>query len=115
MPQTGLGGFAERMRKMPELIIVYWRDIPAQVIVKSSRTTAKRQLTDRFQEAIDMAAMRSGAHESDAYMAEWRRGEPEACGDDCEAEADAAQARLEAYYDDARLEMLITAGGHDNG
>ena len=103
------------MWTIANLTIVYWRNIPAQVIVKSSRTTAKRQLADRFQKAIDKAAMRSSAHESDAYMAEWRRGEPEACGDDCEAEADAAQARLEADYDDARLEMLITAGGHDNG
>ena len=36
------------------LIIVYWRDIPAQVIVKKGRTSAKRELTLRFTEAIDM-------------------------------------------------------------
>ena len=100
---------------MAKLPIVYWRDIPAQVIVKAGRNAAKRQLADRFQEAIDMAAMRSRAHEADAYMAEWRRGEPEDCGDDCEAAADAAQDRIEADYDDARLETLIAAGGHDNG
>ncbi len=100
---------------MAKLTIVYWRDIPAQVIVKVGRNAAKRQLADRFQKAIDMAAMRSRAHEADAYMAEWRRGEPEDCGDDCEAAADAAQDRIEADYDDARLETLIAAGGHDNG
>ena len=100
---------------MAKLTIVYWRDIPAQVIVKAGRNAAKRQLADRFQEAIDMAAMRSRAHEADAYMAEWRRGEPGDCGDDCEAAAAAAQDRIEADYDDARLETLIAAGGHDNG
>ena len=46
---------------MADLIIVYWRDIPAQVIVKKGRQNAKRELQLRFTEAIDMAAMRSGA------------------------------------------------------
>ena len=45
---------------MAKLITVYWRDIPAQVTAKAGRKTAKIQLTDRFQEAIDMAAMRAG-------------------------------------------------------
>jgi hypothetical protein len=83
---------------MADRIIVYWRDIPAQVIVKAGRKAAKRELSLRFTEAIDMCAMRSGAHETDAYLAEWRRGAPESCGDDLEAEADAALARLESEY-----------------
>ena len=37
---------------MAQLIVVYWRDIPAQVIVKAGRTTAKRQLTERFEKAM---------------------------------------------------------------
>ena len=44
---------------MAQLIVVYWRDIPAQVIVKRGRVTAKRQLTERFEKAIDRAAMRA--------------------------------------------------------
>ena len=51
---------------MADLIVVYWRDIPAQVIVKKGRQSAKRELPLRFTEAIDMAAMRSGAAETDA-------------------------------------------------
>ena len=42
---------------MAEKIVVYWRDIPAQVIVKAGRKSAKRQLTERFEQAIDRAAM----------------------------------------------------------
>ena len=99
---------------MADLTIVYWRDIPAPVIVKAGRTSAKRQLADRFQEAIDVAAMRDKAHETDAYLAEWRRGRPEPCGDDCEAEADARRNRLEAEYDDRRLDRLIDNGGRES-
>lgn len=96
---------------MAKLTIVYWRDIPAQVIAKEKRTTAKRVLPERFEKAIDRAAMRSGARDSDAYLAEWRRGAPTPCGDDLEAEAAAAAARLEAEFDDDRLAKLVAAGG----
>ena len=94
-----------------QLTVVYWRDIPAQVIVRAGRRTARRELAQRFQEAIDRAAMRSGARDSDAYLAEWRRGKPAACGDDIEAEADAAAARLEGEYDEERIAILVAAGG----
>ena len=100
---------------MADRIIVYWRDKPAQVIVKQGRTTAKRALSLRFTEAIDMAAMRSGAAESDDYLAEWRKGDPLPVGDDLEAEADKAAAELESAYDKARLVSLVHAGGHENG
>lgn len=96
---------------MAQLIIVYWRDIPAQVIVKSGRRAAKRELAGRFQEAIDHAAMRSGAHSTDLYLSDWRRGEPSPCGDDIETEAAAAAARLDADFDDGRLARLIASGG----
>ena len=96
---------------MAERIIVYWRDIPAQVIVKAGRKAAKRELPERFVQAIDASAMRSGARDTDAYLAEWRRGAPEPCGDDLEAEADAALARLENEYGRDRLRQLVDNGG----
>ena len=71
------------------------------MIVKAGRKSAKRELPERFIRAIDAAAMRSGARTTDAYLADWRRAEPVDCGDDLEAEAEAAAARLEAEYDDA--------------
>src|SRR6185369_3297155 len=93
------------MPSMPDLFIVYWRDIPAQVIAKKGRVTAKRQLTERFEKAIDRAAMRAKLRDTDSYLAEWRRAEPVACGDDLEAEAASAAAKLEAEFDDARLQQ----------
>jgi hypothetical protein len=94
-----------------ELIVVRWRDIPAQVIVKAGRQSAKRVLDDRFQEAIDRAAMRAGLRDTDAYLGEWRRTVGSAAGDDLEAEVDAAAARLEADYPSERLRALVANGG----
>ncbi len=96
---------------MADLITVYWRDIPAQVIVKKGRKSAKRELSLRFTEAIDMCAMRSGAHEPDEYLAEWRRGAPETVSDDLEAEAEKAATRFEESYTKERLIDLVKSGG----
>jgi hypothetical protein len=98
---------------MAQRIIVYWRDIPAQVIVRQGRESARRQLPERFIQAIDACAMRVGARDSEAYLAEWRRGEPVPCGDDLAAEADRAVADLAASFDAGRLSNLIAAGGFD--
>lgn len=96
---------------MAQLTIVYWRDIPAQVIVKAGRQAAKRQLTERFEKAIDRAAMKAKLRDTDSYLAEWRRADPVECSSDLEAEATAAAARLEADYPDDRLDRLVAAGG----
>lgn len=97
---------------MADLIVVYWRDIPAQVIVKKGRQNAKRELPLRFTEAIDMCAMRTGAGDTDAYLAEWRKAEPIPVSDDLEAEADKAAAALDAQFDRDTLVALVKAGGH---
>ena len=100
---------------MADLIIVSWRDIPAQVIVKKGRTSAKRELSLRFTEAIDMCAMRTGAAETDDYLAEWKKADPVPVSDDLEAEADKALAAIEAAYDKERLVALVKNGGRNNG
>jgi hypothetical protein len=95
---------------MARLITVYWRDIPAQVIAKAGRQSVKVQLADRFQEAIDRAAMRAGKGGSEAYLEEWRRETTE-CADDLEVAAREHAARLEASIDDERLQSMIRARG----
>jgi hypothetical protein len=98
---------------MANLTILYWRDIPSQVVVKAGRASAKRELPERFIRAIDAAAMRAGATGTDEYLADWRRGEPVPCGDDLEAEASAAAARIEAEYDNHRLAQLAKHDGRE--
>lgn len=99
---------------MAQLQIVYWRDIPAQVIVKAGRrNVAKRELSLRFTEAIDMCAMRTGAADTDDYLEEWQRADPIEVSDDLEAEAEKAAIALEEEYDKERLVALVKAGGHE--
>jgi Virulence factor len=96
---------------MPDVTVVYWRDIPAQVIVGKGRSGAKVQLTERFEQAIDRCAMKIGAKDADAYLAEWRKAEPYAVEGEQAEVAAAEAAKLEAMYDTDRLKALIANEG----
>lgn len=96
---------------MPEVTIVYWRDIPAQIIVGKGRRGSKVQLPERFEQAIDRAAMKAGARDSDSYLADWRKATPYECEGDPDEIAQAEAARIEAEYDTARLKILINNDG----
>ncbi|WP_163849503.1 virulence factor [Pseudooceanicola aestuarii] len=98
---------------MPDVTIVYWRDIPAQVIVGKGRRAAKAVLPERFEQAIDRAAMKTGDTETDAYLAEWRKGTPFAVEGEAQEIAAREIARLDAEYDRDRLKALIANDGRD--
>ena len=100
---------------MPKLTIIYWRDIPAQVIGQHGRTRHKQELDRRFAVAIDRAAMRAGKGSSNAYLEEWRRerrpceGDP--AGIDVEQAVREEVARLEAAFPADLLEATVKNGG----
>src|SRR5919197_5889382 len=96
---------------MAQLTVVYWRDIPAQVIVKKGRESAKVQLNERFEKAIDRAAMRAKLRDTDSYLAEWRRAAPVEVSDDLQAEADKKAAELEEAFDDAKMQPMVKSAG----
>ncbi len=96
---------------MPDVTIVYWRDMPAQVIVGKGRRGAKAPLPERFEQAIDRAAMKIGARDSDAYLAEWRKAAPYSVEGDPQEIAQAEAARIDAEYDQERLKALIANDG----
>ncbi len=96
---------------MPDVTIVYWRDIPAQVIVGKGRSGSKVQLPERFEQAIDRCAMKIGAKDADAYLAEWRKAVPYPVEGEPAEIAAAEAARLDAEYDTDRLKALIQAEG----
>ena len=81
---------------MAELTVIWWRDIPAQVVAGTGRGAAKIQLSNRFQEAIDMAATRAGLIGSDDYLAHWRWSEPEERAGAPNDVLDALERELEA-------------------
>lgn len=93
--------------------ILYWRDIPTQVVARAGRTTAKAELPKRFMEAVDSAAMRAGLFNSDDYLSHWRRGDPSPCSDDLDTAVADAVASLDAAYNADRLRRLVEAGGEE--
>ena len=104
---------------MANLITLYWRDIPAQVIAERGRgrkrEQAKIELPRRFSVAIDAAAMRDGVGSSDDYLSEWRRSEPVECGEDLTAEAAVWAAALDEEYTSETLRALVENGGVSSG
>lgn len=99
---------------MAKLIIIYWRDIPAQVVGRVGRDNHKQELHPRFQQAIDRAAMRAGRGSSDAYLADWRRENEPASGDIAALVA-ARVAALEAAFPEDYLERVVKNGGLTEG
>jgi len=99
---------------VPELTVIWWRDIPAQVTAKEGRARAAVELAPRFQEAIDAAAMRAGLIGTDAYLEEWRRDARD-CGDDLDAEVAQEAEWLDAAYTDDVLARLVQANGRETG
>lgn len=98
---------------MAEVTIVYWRDIPAQVIVGKGRGGSKVKLSERFEQAIDRCAMKLGLKDADAYLGEWRKA-PAFTVDGDPAEVAASEAaRIEDTYTSDRLKSLINAEGRE--
>ena len=96
---------------MPDVTIVYWRDIPAQIIVGKGRRGAKAALPERFEQAIDRTAMRIGAAESDEYMQGFRKAAPYAVEGEQDAIAVEQAAKIDVDYDKERLKALVDNDG----
>lgn len=98
---------------MAEVQVVSWRDIPAQVKARRGRDRAAQVLSQRFQEAIDAAAMRVGLTETEAYLGEWRASSWEEQPGTPEEAAARRAAELEREYSDERLAALVERGGRE--
>ncbi|MBH67045.1 MAG: hypothetical protein CMM58_01710 [Rhodospirillaceae bacterium] len=102
---------------MATLTVVYWRDIPAQVIARKGRgrrrESVKLELDKRFSQAIDAAAMKQSLTSDDDYLALWRRAQPMSCGEDLAAEAERISGELHEIYSKERLLELVENGGKD--
>jgi len=96
---------------MAQLVTIWWRDIPMQVIAREGRRTEKRVLDKRFQFAVDKAAMNAGKKAYGDYIEEMQRAERSVDGDDLVALADAEMSRIETAYTKDKLHALIASGG----
>jgi Virulence factor len=96
---------------MAQLVTIWWRDIPMQVIAQEGRRKEKRVLDKRFQFAVDKAAMNAGKKSYGDYIEEMKRAERAVDGDDLVALADAEMNRIETAYTKDKLHALIASGG----
>lgn len=96
---------------MPDITIVYWRDIPAQVIVGKGRGAKKLHLGERFEKAIDQCAMHIGAKDDNTYLAEWRKSKPREVVGDAAVIAQSEADRLNSEFHDEQLNILVKNGG----
>jgi hypothetical protein len=91
-----------------EYRITSWRDIPTLVTARDAAgVTAKVALPDRFQEAIDEAAMRQGLHGSDGYLEAWVQGEWQEADGAPDAVAARVAAELDAAHPPERLAAML--------
>ena len=95
---------------MAQLKIVYWRDIPGQVVYKKGRRNTRLRLPARFMKAIERAAYRLKKQHKDALFEPWH-DVAQAVDGDVRQQAELLISQLEEQYPDAVLEGLINASG----
>ncbi len=91
---------------MAFLTIIYWQDIPSQVTIKSRHRTIKQQLSERFQKAIDEAAMISNSIDSESYLNKWHKSNPISCSDKLEFELESMINKIENEYTNDKLKSI---------
>ena len=111
-PPAGRSG-RRRRNDDGSLVLISWRDIPAQVNGGSGTGRVQRILPRRFQRAIDRAAMVAGKTQASQYVGEWRRSMIPSGSDDPETAAMAAATQLEDAFPRERLDEFVKTGGWD--
>jgi hypothetical protein len=99
-------------RHRAEVVVISWRDIPAQVNARAGDERHQVLLPYRFQKAVDRATKMAGKKNAHEHVAEWQRRSFPIDGDPLAA-ARAEATRLDTAYPTERLRTLIAAGGWD--
>jgi hypothetical protein len=99
-------------RSANEIVVIMWRDIPAQINGKLGDDKHGVILPHRFQKAIDRAAMVAGKKTAQEYVGEWRRASYPINGDLVPC-VESTAATIEAEFTNERLHALVDNGGWD--
>jgi hypothetical protein len=94
----------------PQLTVIFWRDIPAQVKARAGGVRASARLPDRFMTSVDAAATKAGKTSDDDYIGEWRE-ESRACGQDLQMEVDREADNIAETYPSDVIKTYIRNGG----
>ena len=98
---------------MAQLKIVYWRDIPGQVVIREGGRSTRLRLSGRFMQAIERAAYRLRKKQQDALFEPWHDVTQPLDGVDIRIQARRLVQHLESHYTEEVLETLIRASGVD--
>jgi len=94
----------------PQLTVIFWRDIPAQVKARAGRERASAKLPDRFMVSVDAAATKAGRTSDDDYIAEWRE-ESRACGQNLQVEVDREADNIVSTYPSELIKTYVRNNG----
>jgi hypothetical protein len=108
--QPSRGGRRGRGTDAAQIVVISWRDIPAQVNAQKGRDREQVILSAKFQRAIDRAKRKANIYTAHEDIAQWKR-ESRPCGEDLAAEAAAEAALLESRYTKEHLGRLGFLGG----
>jgi hypothetical protein len=89
--------------------VLYWHDIPSQVRARDAGGRVSKQLPQRFQDAIDQAAMSAGLIGSDEYTEAFRWSAAQERDGSAEEVAAAVAAELDSQH--SRINWRKTVAG----
>ena len=95
---------------MAKVTILYWQEIPSVVEARDRSGRHKIELSPRFQELIDLVAMKKKLAGTDEYLVRWRKGRPEEHEGDAAAAAKAVAEAIESRYEAIRTEEIAKCG-----
>jgi len=94
------------------VVVIMWRDIPAQVNAQSGRDRHQVMLSAKFQRAVDRAKRKAGIYTAEDDVAQWRRISLPLTGT-LEESAQREAERIEGEFSRERLGVLAFAGGYE--
>jgi len=95
-----------------KLKIVYWNDIPGQIVIREGGRSTRLRLSPRFMKAIERATYRLKKKDKNAVFDPWHAVDQPFKGDVRE-QAKILVIQLEEQYSEAILDILIRASGKD--
>ena len=93
---------------MAKVTILYWQDIPSVVEARGEGGRHKIELSQRFQELIDLIAMKKKLAGTDEYLLQWAKGAPEEREGDAASVCQAVAQALEADYEAIKARAIAS-------
>ena len=96
---------------MTKMTVLGWQEVPSVVEAKDENGTHKIELSLKFQELIDLVAVRRGLAGTDSYLMEWGKTPYPQRDEDAKAAAEALATEIESRYEEIKAEALAKSSG----